>query len=889
VTTLARQAGEFGGEVAGDPKRIPSATYRLQFNRGFTFRQAREVLAYLRELGISDVYASPLFQAGPESTHGYDTCCFKINSNLGSLEDFERFTDELKERGLGLLLDLVPNHMSATLSNPWWLDVLENGRQSRYARFFDINWDSENPALCDKVLLPVLEDHYAKVLKAGKLRLVRENGIFFIAYYDRKFPVNRPSLADCGINKPEAILRDQLDALIQRQHYRLAGWRDAAEEINYRRFFDVTEMVALKMELPELFRETHQLVFEWIASGRITGLRIDHPDGLWDPKQYLERLQKERPLYVVVEKILCGDEQLPRDWLADGTTGYDFLNRVNGLFVDGRQAAAFDGIYRDFTGSDVSVADIVYRSRKQVLERSFASELNSLAHRLKELAANAREGRDLNLTQLRTALEEVIASFPVYRTYITESSQVVSKQDRDVIQKGFKVARERAGTRVESIAFDFIERLLLLEDLGALHEAGAGKIREFVMKFQQLTGPAMAKGLEDTAFYRFNRLVSLNEVGGEPGKFGMELAEFHEVNATMAKNWPHTLLASATHDTKRGEDVRARLNVLSEVPTEWRDAVTRWARMNHGNKTASDGGAAPSANDEYLFYQTIVGAWPGNLNDQQTLNAFRERVAAFMLKAVKEAKVNTSWTETNAAYENALRQFVDRTLVGSDNRFLGDFERFAGRVAFFGRFNSLAQTLLKITSPGVPDFYQGAELWDLNLVDPDNRRAVDYETREKLLAEVKSGFEGVADAAGNFLSALLRDEKPGAVKLFLIWHALNFRATRREMFDSGEYLPLSAAGDCQQHVCAFARTRKEQRIVAIVPRLVFALTGGTEVSPIGEIWKNTMLPVPAARKGDLYRNVLTREMVPVVEKDGTAALELREALKSFPVALLEKI
>jgi (1->4)-alpha-D-glucan 1-alpha-D-glucosylmutase len=885
-------------------KRIPSATYRLQFNGGFTFQQARGILDYLHDLGISEVYASPLFQAGPESTHGYDTCCFgNINPNIGSTGDFHRFTGELKERGLGLLLDLVPNHMSATLSNPWWLAVLENGRESRYAHFFDVDWNAENPALRGKVLLPVLEDQYEKVLEAGKLRLVFENGKPFVAYYERKFPVNLQSAVAGGINHPESMPEDLngtagnarsfdgLDALIQRQHYRLAYWRDAAKEINYRRFFDVTEMVALKMELPEVFRETHSLVFEWLAQGRITGLRIDHPDGLWDPKQYLERLQKDQPLYVVVEKILCGDEQLPRDWAADGTTGYDFLNRVNGLFVDGKQVKEFDEIYREFIGNDADFAEIVYRSREQVLERAFGSELNSLAHRLHALAARSRGTGNRGLPELRSALEGVIASFPVYRTYTTENSATVSAQDRAVIQNAVKAAREHASASAEASTFDFIERLLLLENAGKVDETGAREAREFVMKFQQLSGPAMAKGLEDTAFYRFNRLVSLNEVGGEPGKFGVSCDEFHKTNATMAENWPHTLLASATHDTKRGEDVRARLNVLSEMPAEWRETVTRWAQVNRSKKVVVENVETPSANDEYLLYQMLVGAWPGKLNDPEALGAFRSRVTAFMLKAVKEAKVHTSWTEPNSDYEKALQQFVERVLGdGGKNPFLDDLQGVARRVAFFGRFNSLSQTLLKMTSPGVPDFYQGAELWDLNLVDPDNRRTVDYESRRKILAELKSDFEGVVDASGDFFRALLRDEKPGAMKLFLIWRALNFRSAHRELFDSGEYLPLSAAGEYGENVCAFARRWKQQILIVVVPRLVSELTRGAEVSPIGgEIWKDAILPVSPGRAGDLFRNVLTREMVPVIEKDGVAALELRQALKSFPVALLEKI
>jgi (1->4)-alpha-D-glucan 1-alpha-D-glucosylmutase len=1051
-------------------KRIPCATYRLQFSRNFTFGQAFEILDYLRELGISDVYASPLFQAGPESTHGYDTCCFgKINPNLGSNEDFERFTMALKKRGMGLLLDVVPNHMSATLSNPWWFDVLEKGRESSYARYFDIDWRPNNPALHDKVLLPVLEDHYAKVLENGKLRLIFQDGKFFIGYHERNFPVNSASIAAFGAADPEKILTalngipgdtqsvEKLDALIQRQHYRLAYWKAAVEEINYRRFFDVTEMVALKMELPEVFRETHKLIFEWLEQGKITGLRIDHPDGLWNPKEYLERLQKQNVPYIVVEKILSSEpgsatvpaassggvsppvqgedslksvaliepqnrvtteasvsfssqkeekagmrslrahgeisfdvqrstfdvrcspihgeqanrihveEQLPADWPTDGTTGYDFLNRANGLFVDSTNASVFDDLYREFTGNDTDFDSLVYRSRKQVLERSFASEVNSLAHRLKDIAARTQSGRNFTFGELHQAIAEMAANFPVYRTYITESSVKNSTQDREVIQYAAKAARERAGLKDEPTALVFLEQLLLLELGAELDQSALNLAGEFIMKFQQLTGPAMAKGLEDTAFYRFNRLVSLNEVGGEPGRFGVSVAEFHAANEWMAKHWPHTMLASSTHDTKRGEDVRARLNVLSEMPGEWRETLSKWSQLNRDKKTLVKNTPAPDANDEYLLYQTLVGAWPvenslkpiaqiellnlhtaedtvslsslkggerrgeeafrvqgeyrhpktdtyrhheppqcsaavpaassggvsppvrENADDEENLKTFRTRIVTFILKAAKEAKLRTSWTDPNAAYEKALQDFVERALAVENQDFLKHLRRFAHRVAFFGRLNSLSQTLLKMTSPGVPDFYQGAELWDLNLVDPDNRKPVDFALRQKTLSELKEKFADVGDAAGNFFTTLLRDEPPGAIKLFLIWRVLNFRGSQRELFDQGDYLPLVAIGEKESHVCAFTRRWNERTIVIIVPRLVFGLCGGADVQPIGEIWKNTTLPLPHARAGDLFRNVLTREMVPAIEANNNAAIELRQAMKTFPVVLLEKI
>jgi len=885
-------------------KRIPCATYRLQFNRGFTFQQAEGILDYLGELGVTDIYASPLFEAGPQSTHGYDTCCFgKINPNLGSVADFERFTAALKKRGLGMLLDVVPNHMSATLSNPWWLDVLEKGRESAYAQFFDIDWQPNNPALRNKVLVPVLEDHYGKVLESGKLRLTFQDGKFLIAYHDRNFPVNRATIPAGAMADPAHTLSDlkgtpgnarsfdQLDVLIQRQHYRLAYWKVASEEINYRRFFDVTEMVALKMELPEVFHKTHELIFEWLAAGKITGLRIDHPDGLWDPKEYLQRLQKDAQAYVVVEKILSGGEQLPNDWKTEGTTGYDFLNRVNGLFVDGSNVSMFDRIYREFTGNNITFAGIVYDSRKQVLKHSFSSELNGLTHRLRDIAAGTRSGRDFTFSQLRRSIEEIIAGFPVYRTYVSETSTEISGTDREVIEKAFSDGRRRAGSEVDAEVFDFMERLLRLELVGGPDDAGLKSAREFVMKFQQLTGPAMAKGLEDTAFYRFNRLISLNEVGGEPGKFGVSLEEFHETNRAAAEHWPHTMLASATHDTKRGEDVRARINVLSEMPAEWRKAVARWSQLNRNKKTLVGNAPAPDANAEYLLYQTLVGAWPADAGDAENVKAFCARVVAFMLKAAKEAKVHTNWTEPNAVYEKALQDFVERVLAdGGENSFAEDARRFARRVAFFGRFNSLGQTLLKITSPGVPDFYQGAELWDLSLVDPDNRRPVDYAMRGKMLSDLKAKFNAAQDEGVEFFSAILGNQENAAVKMFLIWRALKFRGTQRELFDCGDYAPVLAQGPKHEHVCAFTRDWKSRAIVVVVPRLIFGLTQGAELPPVGEdLWQETTLPLPRAQAGSLFRNVLTRETVAAFAVDGKAALKIGQVLKTFPVALLEKI
>ncbi len=991
--------------VAG--RRIPTATYRWQFNREFTFAHAQEAAGYLRELGISDVYASPLFRAGPQSTHGYDICGFDAFSpQLGGTAEFERLAGRLRELGLGLLLDMVPNHMGADQSNRWWADVLEQGRASPFAAWFDIDWQPLNADLRDQVLLPTLEDHYASVLESGKLQLVFEGGGFSIAYYDRRFPVAGESYApllkevlgrlQAGGNPGEAVENlavllqtlgpkegraaerwefakvkeqleqwratsagfrqgveqvlkdynghpgaprsfDQLHRLLQAQHYRLAYWRVGPEEINYRRFFDITELVSLRMELPEVFRACHELVFQLVHKGQVTGLRIDHPDGLWDPRKYSAWLQEAassefrlqaasganlqssgsppepakagtpnlaagtapagqrppRPLYVVAEKILTGDEALPSDWPVDGTTGYDFLNRVNGLFVNRDHREAFDRIYREFTGCELDFPAIVFRSKKRILETAFPGDLNALAHRLKRLAGSTRCGLDLTFRQLHAGLAEVIAAFPVYRTYLTETTTEPSPQEKEYIEQAVREARARS-PKLDPAVFDFIRHLLLLRLPEDLDEAGRSHAREFVIRFQQLTGPVMAKGLEDTAFYNYNRLVSLNDVGGNPDQFGISVEEFHLHNAGKARCWPHALLATATHDTKRGEDVRARLNVLSEMPDEWRQAVGRWRRLNADKKNVVDGQPAPHPNDEYLLYQTLVGAWPvaraslpAGSGGIPALHEFRDRIAAYMLKAIKEAKARTSWTDPNPAYEAATQNFVHALLEPrADNLFLQDFLSFQHRVAFFGRFNSLAQVLLKMTAPGVPDFYQGTELWDFNLVDPDNRRPVDYALRRRLLAELKEQSQrNTADLSG-LLRRWLEADDLGRLKLYLIYRTLEFRNRHAGLFADGAYVPLTITGARRDHLCAFARQAGDQVAVVAAPRLVVGLAGGDEQAPLGEkIWQDTRLHLPKGR----YRDWFTGAIIPATEREGGWGLPAGQALASVPAALLERV
>jgi (1->4)-alpha-D-glucan 1-alpha-D-glucosylmutase len=943
-------------------KRIPLATYRLQFNSQFTFKQAQEIVGYLRDLGVSDAYASPLFQAGPESTHGYDICCFgRVNSNIGTEQEFEAFTDALRNNGMGLLLDMVPNHMGADLSNTWWRDVLEKGPASEYAAYFDIDWQPIKSDLHNKVLLPVLGDHYGKVLAKGEFKLAFEDGKFSISYYDKRFPVAphcyapllstvrgklpRAENAFKGIRQLEkltqaagawqattllggkellqlqeelrswfestpafraaleAVLADYngipgapagresqiaLDELLRVQHYRLAYWRVGSEEINYRRFFDVTSLISLRMESPEVFAATHELVFDWLRRGRITGLRIDHPDGLWDPWEYFERLQEKagpaRPLYVVAEKILSGDEALAPDWTVDGTTGYDFLNQLNGLFINEANPSAFDALYRDISGESDDFEDLVYNSKKKILETSLYSEWRALAHRLRRISLASPETQDLTFRQIQAALAVVIAAFPVYRTYAREGRASLSEPEADYVKEAFVKARKRE-PGLEPAVWTFLENLLLLRGVPGLGKTECPGCLEVAMKFQQLSGPVMAKGLEDTAFYNYNRLISLNEVGGSPEKFGNSPASFHRYNAMRAKLWPHSLSATATHDTKRGEDLRARLNVLSEMPDEWREMVLRWREINAGQKGVVQGHLGPHPNDEYLLYQTLVGAWTKEAETPHGLTSLRDRVVGYMEKALRESKARTSWTDPDAAYETAVKEFVERILDPSrSTEFLTSLKEFSNRISFFGVLNSLAQTLVKLAAPGVPDFYQGTELWDFSLVDPDNRRPVDYRARQDLFSDLRQRLAKTDRA--QLAEALLKAHDNGQIKMLFIYLGLECRARNRACLELGDYAPLEVTGPASEHIFAFQRSHKKQTILCVVPRLAFTVSQGhPAVLTRPKVWKDTILHFNTAR-GNLH-NILTSQSFKVDE--GRRGLPTAELFRTIPFALLEVI
>jgi (1->4)-alpha-D-glucan 1-alpha-D-glucosylmutase len=945
--------------------RVPLATYRLQLGPHLTFDDAAALLPYLERLGVSDCYTSPFFETSSTGSHGYDVNDHnRLREELGGEPAFRRFAGALRAHGMGLLIDLVPNHMGiARNRNARWLDVLEHGPAAPSAVYFDIDWAPVKGELAGKVLLPILGDQYGVVLDAGQLRLTLEDGGFRVRYYDHVMPLaprswgrvlghrlaelqarlgaEHPDLielkslitwlatipprtatdpdrlaarrreVEIGRQRLQALLGaspavsefvadnvrvfngtpgdsrsfDLLDGLLADQAYRLAYWRVAGEEINYRRFFDINELAAIRMEEPEVFAETHRLVFGLVGEGVVTGLRVDHPDGLYAPAEYFARLQRgcaralgadgNGDFYVVAEKILAPGEPLPQGWATAGTTGYEFLNLVNGVFVDRAQARAMEQIYARQIRLRPPFADVVDACKRLVMETSMAAELNMLGHRLNRISEKHRASRDFTLGSLTTALREIIAAFPVYRTYVGEGGvEGGSSPDREYVARAVAHARRRTPTMNASV-YDWIEDVLTLRLPPSATEADRAERLDFVRRFQQITPPVTAKGYEDTVLYRFNRLVSLNEVGGDPSRFGTSLAEFHAEMAERRRRSPHALSATSTHDTKRGEDVRARINVLSEMPAEWRARVAAWQRLNRKHRTMVEGAPVPGANTEYFLYQTLVGAWPVDV----------ERLRAYILKAVREAKVHTSWINPNPRYDEALARFVEAVLdPGRSAAFLEDFTLFQARVAHFGSLNSLGQTLVKLTAPGVPDFYQGSELWDLNLVDPDNRRPVDWDARTRLLDELLAAVAGAPDRAA-LAHELVKTRADARVKLFVIHEGLRFRRARRALFETGAYQPLDAHGAWAEHVCAFARVDGDAAALTVFPRLL--ARRGVDALPLGpEYWADTRLELPPALAGR-YANVLTGERVET-EAGRAAALPLGATLTSFPVALLER-
>jgi (1->4)-alpha-D-glucan 1-alpha-D-glucosylmutase len=982
--------------LAMDRRRVPVSTYRLQMHAGFPLREAVRITSYLQDLGITHPYTSSLVAAKPGSTHGYDvTDPSRLNPEIGTDEEFDGWVAGLRGRGMGLLLDTVPNHMS--VPNQWIYDLLEHGPASPYAGYFDIAWnDHPRERLHGKVLLPILGQPYGAELEAGRFRVEFADGALALKYGEQRMPIDprtyevilspaleavrselgpdhedavelqsvltgvrhlpprsetdpekaheawiesrvlKRRLADLAGRSPvvtghiaeiakrlSGVAGDPasfsgLEELLDAQAYRPSFWRVASDEINYRRFFDINELAALNTEREDVFAAVHQKVFEWVGAGKLDGLRIDHPDGLFDPKQYLDRLQlhtrlaaarhlldsnpddyagltwaaaesplrerfaadPKRPLYVVVEKILGEGEPLPADWATDGTTGYEFINLVNGLFVDPGREKEMTRAYRDLTGADTPFDELVYRSKFHMLQSTLASELHMLAHQLDRLAQAQRWSRDFTLNGLRHALREAIACFPVYRSYVNDG---VGDRDKVDILRAMSRAKRRNPLLGRAI-FDFIRDTLLLKDppSGPAAPEYRAAQRRFAGKFQQVTAPAMAKGFEDTSLYVYNRLVSLNEVGGEPTRFGRSPAEVHHALRDRAEKYPAALSPLSTHDTKRSEDVRARINVLSEMPDAWAARVGRWMGLNLGHKIdVGEGQLAPDLNEEYLLYQTLIGAWPiGGLTADNRADLVG-RIQGYLNKALHEAKVHTSWVNPNPEYDAAAAEFVARVLdPDRAGPFLADFEEFQRTVSHFGMFNSLAQTLVKITAPGVPDTYQGTDLWDFSLVDPDNRRPVDYDRRARLVAE----FDERSGDLPGLVRELAGHKEDGRIKLYVLSRALRFRRDHADVF-AGSYVPIDVVGPRAGHVFCFSRVAGETCALILVPRLVATLVPSADRPPIGpEVWGDTALLLPPDLPVEGWTNTFTGESV---HSSADRALPVARILASFPVALLE--
>ncbi|MEA3209845.1 MAG: (1-_4)-alpha-D-glucan 1-alpha-D-glucosylmutase [Chthoniobacter sp.] len=928
---------------------IPHATYRLQFHQGFTFQAARTLVPYLHALGVSHVYASPFFRAAAGSMHGYDVCDHnELNPEVGSRADFDAFVAELDRHEMGLIADFVPNHMGiGELQNAWWLDVLENGAASPYARFFDIDWQPLKRELENKVLLPILGDQYGRVLERGEFRLQFASGTFSLTYSGLRLPLAprsiRPVLhraAELLVKPPaelesiltalehlphrnetdleklterlrekqiirerlarlcsenaaveEAILGaiaefndntnpasfDRLDALINDQPYRLSFWRVAAEEINYRRFFDINSLAAIRMELPEVFADTHRLLLELIASGAVKGVRIDHIDGLSDPRAYLRTLQERsaealqrgpdpKAIYLLVEKILAPGERLRADWPIHGTTGYEFGNQVTAVLLDAEAKRAMTDCYSRFIGLKLDFREVAYRSKRLVMQLSMASEVNSLGHMLNRLSESNRWYRDFTVNALITAVREVIACFPVYRSYLVPGCPP-DEHDSRLVNRAIAQARRR-NPALERTVFEFLRDVLLPAERNA-HPVDEEIRSAFVLKFQQCTGPITAKGVEDTSFYVYNRLVALNEVGGEPGDFGGTTEHFHRQNASRLADFPHSLLATSTHDTKRSEDVRARIAALSEEPQNWSHSVRRWRTANRKHKREIEGESAPDSNEEFLIYQTLVGSWPLTPLDHAGRENYVQRIQDYMVKALHEAKVNSSWIEPNEAWDNAVRNFVAKILQPEPgNRFLPAFELYAEQIAQLGAINSLSQTVLKLTSPGVPDLYQGTELWDLSLVDPDNRRPVDYDLRRAHLASLEAGASP---------AELLETWGDGRIKLRLIQAVLRFRREHPSLFAAGSYEGVASSGAFAQCCVAFERKAGSENLLVVVPRL----SSRVGFPATGERWQDTTV-APSTVQGAWVDVVTGREHT------AAPALRLAELFGELPAAVLAR-
>ncbi len=941
--------------------RAPRATYRVQLNREFTFKQATAIVPYLARLGISHLYTSPILKARPGSMHGYDVVDHTVlNPDLGTFEDFEQLVATLHRHEMGLIVDIVPNHLGIMGSaNEWWLDLLENGPAAQAAVNFDIDWRPPRISLRNRVLVPILGAPFGEVLERGELKVEfdPERAGFHVRYFEHTFPIDPreyPKIFDGSFESAAAVSADDpdradleslltafanlppreedsaesqairyrdkeahkrrlmrlmerspavrelvgvavrringtvgepqsfdaLDRLLEAQAYRLAYWRVATDEINYRRFFDVNDLAALRANEVSVFEQTHALIFQLVDSGHIDGLRIDHSDGLFDPQEYFERLQArfgapaEKPLYVVTEKILAIHERLPDAWSVHGTTGYDFAALINGWLVSAEHEDALNRTYRQFTGVSNDFDELVYQAKKLVMRTSLAAEVEVLATQLDRIAQLDRHTSDFTRSALREAIVETIARFPMYRTYI--SVRGVSDEDRRIVQWAINVAcsNDRTG---ELTSYDFLRDVLLGDAAAGRPPSHAQAMLDFAMKFQQVTAPVTAKGIEDTAFYRYNRLISINEVGGDPRRLAFSCAAVHQENIERAKSWPHAMLASSTHDTKRSEDARARIAVVSELIGPWKTHLARWSRLNRSKRRQLDAGPAPSRNDEYLIYQTLLGIWSPHEPTQSLI----ERVQAYVVKAAREAKRATSWMNPDSDYEQGLCEFVARLLERPEqNAFMKDFSSLAESVNYFGHLNSLEQTILKLTSPGVPDIYQGTETICLALVDPDNRRAVDYDANARLFDEL---MQLSAEETVSRLTTALNSPYASDAKLLVTARLLQLRREHPVLFESGGYEPLRVEGAFESNVLAFIRNHEDRSVIVVLARGLASVMQGESTLAIGAVWRDTCVELQQDLQGRAVRDVITAREFAI----DAVKMQVATLFETAPFAVLE--
>jgi (1->4)-alpha-D-glucan 1-alpha-D-glucosylmutase len=926
----------------------PVATYRLQFSPEFTFEKAVYIVTYLKKLGISHIYASPIFKARKGSAHGYDVADPRIiNPELGGNNAFDALQGICASNGIGWVQDIVPNHMTLSSENPFLIDICENGPLSRYYNLFDIEWDHPNTALKGKLIVPILGNLFGKCLEAGELKLEFISTGLWITYYDHRFPLRLESYASVfsrgtdalrdvlGDSNPDllkflgvlytiknlpgtndikeryeqigfiktllwemyssnAIIRqicDQvistcngngseadrwalLESILSEQYFRLAFWKTATQELNYRRFFTVNDLIAVRVEDETVFNITHELIGSLVQENKIQGLRVDHIDGLYDPATYCERLRKLAPeAYIIVEKILADHEGLPEAWGMQGTTGYDFLNMVNRLFCNPGGKRAIDKTYATISEDKHTFEEMVADKKRLIIGRHMAGDIDNLALRLKALAGKDRQGIDITMYGLRRALVELLTFFPVYRSYITEKD--LTSTDWLVLKKALDDARLSRDEFIPEL--DYIEAFLGLDTNASSSSQEFIERRQFIMRLQQFTGPLLAKGIEDTALYSYNRLVSLNEVGGHPELFGIEIEDFHAFCSQRAAHYPNAMNATATHDTKRGEGTRTRINVISELGTEWFQKVRRWHVINHDALTFNeDGEQMPVLNDEYLFYQTILGSFTF---EPENLEFYRMRIEEYMIKATREAKIHSSWIRPNEAYENALKKFVKVTLSSeAPNPFLDEFTPFQKKIAWYGIINSLSQTTLKMTAPGVPDIYQGTELWDFSLVDPDNRRPVDFESRISLLDELL-----LRENDPLLLKELITAPQNGAIKMFLITKLLHFRSRMAELFASGKYTHIDTKGIFADSIVAFLRTNEDSACLIVVPRMLTKIIKEGEMPIASALWGDTSLQLPQKYTNRKWVDILTNKTLSVKNDH----LAIGDILTQFPVSVLE--